>query len=281
MLRTVSTSEETYKILKNDYLKIYNSFKDFAQLLTDKAGKVTKTSNKADSYANTLIKISVLYKEIFEETIPPEELDTFKGLTKLKKITKVDGYKKFNSKGSHFISATLGCFTAYITNLYNDVEFERDDVLNNDLNKLSPKQEMKIIYSNEEKSSSIPPKKIFNKKMAYNRSVREALISKRKSNYKCELDNTHSTFMSSIDGNNFVEAHHLIPMSVQDNYKNTLDFADNIVTLCPNCHRLIHHADPETKRKAVNKLFDERKHLYPQHHIKIDKKTLQNYYGII
>lgn len=46
----------------------------------------------------------------------------------------------------------------------------------------------------------------------------------------------------------YMEAHHLIQMSAQDNFYSTLEFADNIVCLCPNCHRKIHRAIDQEKR---------------------------------
>ena len=38
-----------------------------------------------------------------------------------------------------------------------------------------------------------------------------------------------------------MEAHHLIPLSAQDNFSSGLDADANIVCLCPNCHRNLHY----------------------------------------
>ncbi|WP_165005054.1 MULTISPECIES: hypothetical protein [unclassified Enterococcus] len=48
--------------------------------------------------------------------------------------------------------------------------------------------------------------------------------------------------ITQVDGKNFVEAHHLVPMAVQDYYQYTLDFTDNVTALYPSCHRLVHLA---------------------------------------
>lgn len=277
-LRKVSTSEEEYQDLKNKYFTIHKSFRNFAQLLTDKAGRATKSSNKSDSYANTLIKLTVLYKENFNEIIPPDELRTFKGLSKLERVKQIEGFKEFNTAGSRFMSATISCFRAYITSEYDKIEAKMDSKLND---KLVTQKTYDLDSPRQAQPKSRPDKQISGNKLTYPRSISEALLAKQNSNWTCELDESHTTFISAIDGNNFVEAHHLIPMSAQDNYSNSLDFADNIITLCPNCHRLIHHADISTRNDAIDKLFDKRKHLYPSHGITIKRRILKNYYGII
>lgn len=280
-LRKVNASEKDFMDLKKEYSLIHESFRDFAQFLTDEAGKSTKKSNKADSYANTLIKLVILYKENFSDSISAEELDTFKGLAKLEKVTRIEGFKMFNTSGSHFMSATISCFRAYITSKNDKTEAKMDSQLNDKLLNIPIKDQRSLSNQKDAKPKNRPAKQIVGNKMTYPRSISEAFLAKQHSNWSCEIDRSHTTFTSSIEGKNFVEAHHLIPMAAQDNFDNSLDFADNIVTLCPNCHRMIHHSDSKTKRAAVNKLFDKRKHLFASYGIIIDKKTLQNYYGII
>lgn len=117
-LRIVDTSDKIYIELKDKYDEVYRQFKEFAQKLSDQAGKVKKSSNKADSYANSLIKLTVLYKEIYKQEISVELLDTFDGLNELEKITKLTDFKEFNNNGSHFLSATLKCFKEFIIDKY-------------------------------------------------------------------------------------------------------------------------------------------------------------------
>ncbi|UOK56169.1 DUF3578 domain-containing protein [Bacillus sp. OVS6] len=74
-------------------------------------------------------------------------------------------------------------------------------------------------------------------------------------NYQCEFDNDHITFTSEVSGENFVEAHHLIPMKLQGNFNNSLDVPGNIVSLCPNCHRMIHHASKIQREDIIKRLF--------------------------
>lgn len=68
--------------------------------------------------------------------------------------------------------------------------------------------------------------------------------AKERDQYKCNINNNHITFISK--GNNYVEGHHVIPIYQQKNYPFGLDTVDNIISLCPNCHREIHSADDKT-----------------------------------
>lgn len=77
-------------------------------------------------------------------------------------------------------------------------------------------------------------------------------------NHTCELDHTHMTFRSKTTGENYVEAHHLIPMKYQYKFDNSIDVASNIIALCPNCHRYIHHGDIEEKEDTVIELYNKR-----------------------
>jgi len=75
--------------------------------------------------------------------------------------------------------------------------------------------------------------------------------AKRRDSYRCVIDKSHKTFL--VNSNAYVEGHHVIPMYQQKNYEFTLDSVDNIVSLCPNCHREIHHSD--NKKEILEKLY--------------------------
>jgi 5-methylcytosine-specific restriction enzyme A len=74
---------------------------------------------------------------------------------------------------------------------------------------------------------------------------------------KCEIDYSHTTFEDSNE-NTFMEGHHLIPLEYQDLFTESLDFLENIVSLCPTCHREIHHALPKRRKDMASKLFQKR-----------------------
>lgn len=73
------------------------------------------------------------------------------------------------------------------------------------------------------------------------------LAAKHRSGWKCCYDSSHETFVSENENKNFVEGHHLIPMQHQCDFEYTIDFADNIIPLCPTCHRRIHFAIKQTE----------------------------------
>lgn len=78
-----------------------------------------------------------------------------------------------------------------------------------------------------------------------------------KSEYKCEANSNHNTFISKNTGRNYVEVHHLIPLKYQPEFNKALDNHANIISLCPNCHRLIHHATLNDKKDCLEQLFEK------------------------
>ena len=76
-----------------------------------------------------------------------------------------------------------------------------------------------------------------------------------KHNYKCINDTNHITFQapSMI---NYVEGHHIMPMHSSNSFDFCLDIEENIVPLCPNCHRAIHLGISDVKHKIIDKILD-------------------------
>lgn len=278
-LYKLPATDKRFKSIKKKYEVFLNDFLIYAERLTIEAGRVTKRSNKARSYRNYLIRFVVLYEDNFIDSI--DEISSFETLNKFRKVTNLSGFKEFNQKTGRFFNATLSCFISYLSFKNSFLEAQSDEILTNQL------EEFSITNKDLIKNVSLGPKLRATKSVktisgyAYSRNPYESLVAKSSSNWICELDNTHFTFLSSLSDEPFVEAHHLIPMSVQDDFSNTLDFADNIISLCPNCHRLVHHSELSTRKKAIIKLFETRKHLYKNHGIEINQKTLLTYYGVI
>lgn len=75
------------------------------------------------------------------------------------------------------------------------------------------------------------------------------------SDYMCEIDNNHETFTAKATKRPYMEGHHSIPLSKQDNFNNSLDVYANIVSLCPICHRLIHYGICEEKTDVLKKIY--------------------------
>lgn len=78
----------------------------------------------------------------------------------------------------------------------------------------------------------------------------------KESNYKCFFDERHETF-SSKTRPNYVEGHHIIHISYQDNFPEIdLDCKDNIIPLCPNCHKAIHLSIDEHKKYLLKYILE-------------------------
>ena len=81
-----------------------------------------------------------------------------------------------------------------------------------------------------------------------------AIYVKQQAQYKCDYKATHDTFPDK-NGNNFVEAHHVIPMRKQGDFPEiNLDQPENVVSLCPNCHRQIHNGEADSRVTVAEQL---------------------------
>ncbi|WP_421281466.1 HNH endonuclease [Aeromonas taiwanensis] len=111
--------------------------------------------------------------------------------------------------------------------------------------------------------------------------TRDPLIAKaaiEQSNFTCEVEPLHQTFLSPVTGRNFMEAHHLIPMSEQTAFQFSLDQLGNIVSLCPCCHRAIHLGDSSVRRQLLSILFNKRESVLQQMGVNFER--LCELYGV-
>lgn len=272
-LRKIAANDPAFLSTKEKHMNIFEDFKSYAEQLTIEAGKATKKSGKASSYARYLISTVVLYESIFNEVI--DDLDSYEGVKKIEKITSLKDFKEFNNETNHFFSAAISCFSSYVVSKYN-IEEKVDEVFNaiiNDLDKVELDSKINTV-SAITTAQKRKEKQINNGLKSYPRSEVESITAKEKSNWQCEIDSNHSTFINKKNNKPFVEGHHLIPMAAQSYFDNTIDFADNIVTLCPNCHRKIHFAVEAERKEMIKKLYEPRVNLYSGYGIEIDGKSL-------
>lgn len=113
----------------------------------------------------------------------------------------------------------------------------------------------------------------------YRRNPRIASKALHDAKYECEIDPTHQLFESRT-GKPFVEAHHLIPVAATPTLTVNLDFADNICSLCPHCHRAIHHSEFGLRASLVTKLHEARKTKFAGKGINLSLAELLSFYGI-
>lgn len=109
-----------------------------------------------------------------------------------------------------------------------------------------------------------------------NRRIRETVF--KKNNYNCFFDKTHKTFLR-FDGTQFMEGHHIIPMKAQKDFKNVnIDREENILCICPNCHRKIHQSIDTEKKEILKKVYEYKKKELFKANLKISFHDLFNKY---
>lgn len=80
------------------------------------------------------------------------------------------------------------------------------------------------------------------------------------SNYSCEINCSHKTFLCASGKRQYLECHHIIPLSAQKEFVNIkLDSMFNLIALCPICHSQVHYAKIEEKEKIFIKMYEKRK----------------------
>jgi len=77
-----------------------------------------------------------------------------------------------------------------------------------------------------------------------------------------------------------MEAHHLIPMGKQGDFEYDIDVPENIMSLCPNCHKKIHLSEDIAKRDILKEAYDRRNNQLLKRGIGIDSSPLFEIYNI-
>lgn len=129
-----------------------------------------------------------------------------------------------------------------------------------------------IIETDKIKSSHLTAKDIFS------RDRKKAIKRMELEKYHCEYDVKHNLFISRGTKFPYLEAHHLIPISLQKSLKTNLDLLENIYCLCPFCHRAIHHAEVDCTKKIIDKLINKRHKILD--HLKIGQSDLYQIYAV-
>jgi predicted HNH restriction endonuclease len=97
-------------------------------------------------------------------------------------------------------------------------------------------------------------------------------------NFKCEINSDYTTFINKRSQKQYMEPHHLIPMNKQWAFEFDIDVFENILCLCPTCHRKIHLAEDDQKREILLQAFNIRKDALPKRGISIDFEALCTFY---
>jgi predicted HNH restriction endonuclease len=104
-----------------------------------------------------------------------------------------------------------------------------------------------------------PEKVTIGEKSKYKRDYRIAKTALKNANGECAyakaINKKHITF-STDKVDNYLEAHHLIPMKAQSDFEVNLDRIENVIALCPNCHSAIHYGTLKTKEQMIEELYN-------------------------
>ena len=151
-----------------------------------------------------------------------------------------------------------------------------DIVLNDFINTHHAKKNYQFEYNNDPEMRREP--KVLNQGVSvYPRDKQKSINAIVHSQYKCEINPQHETFNKKSDGLPYLEAHHLIPMSQQDEFEYSLDVEENIVALCSNCHNEIHYG--EQANVLIKQLYHNRIELLKKKKIDVSLEKLLSYYG--
>lgn len=117
------------------------------------------------------------------------------------------------------------------------------------------------------------------------RNPRVAKQSLHHSNYLCTANPKHETFLTE-KGKPYMEGHHLIPctssnvMSLWKSKGVNIDCEENVVCLCPTCHRKIHYGSKVEKRQIIEALYSKHREKLLRVGLDITLEELYAYYGI-
>ena len=121
------------------------------------------------------------------------------------------------------------------------------------------------------------------------KNIKQAALEKY--GYKCFFDQfaTEETEHRAHELNYFktkknltyLEGHHMVQMENSKFFEKDVDVIENIIPLCPNCHRKIHNADKATVMKMLRLYYENsNKRELIRKGIFVDIDTLARFYGI-
>lgn len=236
------TEAQYVKFLREVYLKKDGSHLDEASI-----GKYSKqTTRKIDHYIGLVVP-QMGYQTIYD-------VQTIDELRQIQKALETnEDFRKENKDGHNMYSAGLNRYIEFAEGIL----FSRFNASPAILDMMEPIPERyQTKYGNQ-----------------YRRDPIKVAQAKGACNYNCQINSDHETFQASFDGRNFVEAHHIIPLSCQTEFTYSLDVLANIIVLCPNCHRLMHYAIKPTRTDKLYQIYDSRFERFKNTGILVDRKV--------
>ena len=104
-----------------------------------------------------------------------------------------------------------------------------------------------------------PKEKTLSERKTWARSLRLANQCIREAEYRCEAGMDREKFVSKRTHENYVEVHHLIPLSRQGDFEVSLDCRENLCCLSPVAHRAIHYGNIDIASELLYRLLEKRR----------------------
>ena len=236
------TEEQYIKFLKEVYLTTRGEH--LSEASVNKYSR--QTTKKIDYYLKALLP-DCGYESIYD-------VNSIEELKRIQRILKEDpAFTAENNKGDHMYSAGLAKYILFAEGSLISKFCTDTSVL--DIKEPIPK-EIKV-----------------NPRRIPARDSMKIAQAKGACRYCCQIDDAHKTFISMATKKNYVEGHHIIPISFQSNFNYSLDVLANIIVLCPNCHRLLHYAIKPERVDKLYQIYDERYERFSNAGILTDRKT--------
>jgi len=230
--------------------------------------------NSKTRYTNAIDQLTKLYKVKLYGTIDTKGIDTIMANPK---------FKDFNDGQGNMFSASLNHFKNYIILCNEIVEEEiKTAILIEKLEYEIKQKKVNLRKINKkdviDKPEPKPDYTLVRGRKVWKRNPAYAAKAVLLADYICEIDNSHKHFISKTTGQNYVEAHHLIPIRFQDKHKDSLDIHANIVSICLVCHKKIHFGLFEDNKELLEKIFNSRRERLIKGGINISLDELYSYY---
>ncbi|MDI9497102.1 MAG: hypothetical protein QM270_01280 [Bacillota bacterium] len=169
----------------------------------------------------------------------------------------------------------------YIERLIDGEKLEDDIIAQQELQEISGASAQAV--RNAPNRKVVFENQISGKKVLRNPQLAKSAIIA--ADYQCEVDSEHQTFLNK-HGKPYMEGHHLIPCTVknareiEEQFRRNIDCKENIVSLCPICHRAIHLGNRDEKRRVLTNLFSKRQPILNEIGINITEQDLLRLYGV-
>ena len=177
------------------------------------------------------------------------------------------------------MSKTYSLFDSIHIHWYNEKEEQQfDSKIIQEINN-STLSDIPVASEYDNKPEDKPLPVVVKGRKVYPRNQATAKRALERADYCCEIDTSHKTFIRRVGGKNYTEPHHLVPMSAQESFDNSLDVVENIVSLCSNCHNQIHYG--RDADELIEKLYKARQDQLKKKGISISIRDLLSLYGFV